>query len=71
MHTHMGPNLRRKLRKPLPRRWPLIRTPGQLLLQRAEKANEAARAPQNDQPLPHQGPRPEPGALQGMSVVAN
>jgi hypothetical protein len=55
MHTHMGPNLRRK---PLPRRWPLIKTPGQLLLQRAEEANEAARVSQNDELLPHQGPTP-------------
>lgn len=53
MHTHMGSNLRRKLRKPLPRRWPLIKTPGQLLLQRAEEANEAARVSQNDELLPH------------------
>ncbi|MCY1284869.1 hypothetical protein D9M68_398510 [compost metagenome] len=58
MHTHMGSNLRRKLRKPLPRRWPLIKTPGQLLLQRAEEANEAARVSQNDELLPHQGPTP-------------
>ncbi|AOE87506.1 hypothetical protein [Pseudomonas sp. TCU-HL1] len=71
MHTYIDPNLPRKLRKPHSRKLPLVKTSGQLLLQRAEEANEAARVPQNDELAPHQGSRPGPGALQSISAVAH
>jgi hypothetical protein len=58
MHTYIDPNPRRKPRKPLSKRSPPLRTSGQLLFQRAEEANEAARVPQRDELPPHQGPAP-------------
>lgn len=56
MHTYIDPNLCRKPHKPLLKGSPPLRTSGQLLFQRAEAANEAARVPQRDDLLPHQGP---------------
>lgn len=55
MHTYIDPNLRRKPGKRPSRRPPTLKTPGQLLLDHFDEANDAARVPKSDQ-LP-QGPK--------------